>query len=220
MRFATGLLIVVVLLAGCGGDDHDGHSSATPTASGGFNPGAGTDLNLGSPAGSPASSDNQMPGCSDPDSDECPVPLEMELDGEASAGGVTMRYPARYFTATTHEDAAPGSPLIELAPSENNRFQERADFAVYFDESEAAALAELTAPETGPWTGASWSGTIGVSKDEAQTPQVNTAIGAFGLESGNVIVLKAVTTEKYGWDLWSRVYAAMLDTITVTAPER
>jgi hypothetical protein len=208
----TGLLILT--LAACGGDNKDGKKSeATPTSESG-----GTALNLGSgsglgiqPGGS-TSSGNEMPGCSDPNDTECPVPLTLDLDGEASVGGVTIHYATRYFTATTNES---GDILIEIAPSENNKFTEKATFQVYFAESVDAALAVLTDPITAEWKTDSLSGTIGVMKDQTIDPPVNTTVGAFALGDGRTVVLKVITTGKYGWDLYSRLYEGMLNSLVV-----
>jgi hypothetical protein len=209
----TGLLILA--LAACGGDNKDGKKTeATPTSETG-----GTSLNLGSGSGlgiqpggstSPTSS---LPGCSDPNDTECPVPLALDLDGEASAGGVTIHYPTRYFTATTNPS---GDILIEIAPSENNKFNEKATFQVFFAESVNAALAALTDPITAEWKTDTLNGTVGVMKDQTQDPPVNTTIGAFALGDGRTVVLKVVTTGKYGWDLYSQLYEGMLNSLVVS----
>ena len=99
---------------------------------------------------------------------------------------------------------------------ENNKFEERAVFEAYFAESVEAALSGLSEPEIADWTAAGLSGKIGVSRDQTQDPPVNTTIGAFALADGRAVVLKLTSTGKYGWDLWSQVYANMLETLTVT----
>jgi hypothetical protein len=153
-----------------------------------------------------------LPGCSDPNDTECPAALSFDLDGEASSGGVTIRYPARYFDATTGGDPV----LIAIQPSEKYAFPEQASFQVYFADSIDQALAELQDPLMADWTAATGlSGKVGVVKDRAQDPPVNTVIGAFSLPDGRVIVLKLVATGKYGWDLFSQIYSQMLDTLTV-----
>ena len=142
------------------------------------------------------------------------MPLVMDLDGEIAAGGVSVRYPERYF------DAAPGEGdvLFTITPSENNKFAERAIFEAHFAESVEAALAALTEPETVEWTAGALSGTIGVARDETQDPPVATTVGAFALDDGRAVVLTLTVTGKYGWDLWSQVYTSMLDMLAVSAP--
>ncbi len=210
------LLVMVLGAAACGsnGDDEPA-STAEPTTDTGSPPGGvsldgGLGLNLNVGGGSASG----LPGCADPNDDECPLPLVMDLDGEIAAGGVSLRYPDRYF------DAAPGEGdvLFTITPSENNKFAERAVFEAHFAESVEAALAALTEPETVEWTAGALSGMIGVARDETQDPPVNTTVGAFALEDGRAVVLTLTTTGKYGWDLWSQVYASMLDTLAVSAP--
>jgi len=205
-----GLLLLALVLAACGDDKKKtDQTTPTPAESSGFTPSGGISLETG---GTPApASTNSLPGCSDPDSTECPSPLVLDLDGTAMHSAVTIQYPSRYF------DAAPGSGdlLIEITPNDRFKFQETANFQVYFADSVESALAGLTDPDTGSWSNATLNGTIGVSKDETQTPPVNTTIGAFALADGRVIVLKLVTTQKFGWDLWSKVYEGMLNTIVV-----
>lgn len=140
------------------------------------------------------------------------MPLVMDLDGEIVAGGIGLRYPARYFNVTVGEGDVP----LTITPSENNKFAERAVFEAYFADSVDAALAVLTEPETADWTAAGLSGKIGVMRDQTQDPPVNTTVGAFALADGRAVVLKLTSTGKYGWDLWSQVYVAMLETLTVT----
>jgi hypothetical protein len=215
MRKSFLLLIIVLLaltLAACGDDDKkDEPPAATPTEAGGLGP-VGPALNVNSGAEATSSTPGRLPGCSDPNSDECPAPLEMTLDGEISVGGVTVKYPARYFVAA--EGGADG-PLVEISPSENNKFDEKATFSVSFADSIDAALAGLTDPETGAWSNATLNGTIGVSKNQAQDPPMNTTIGAFTTPDGRVIVVQVITTGKYGWDLWSRVYEEMLNALVI-----
>ncbi len=227
-------LLLALLLAACDGDDGDsdadsgpetaptaettGDESGAPDAEGGaatgFDPG-GTGITLGGQPG--AGGDSGLPGCSDPDDEECPAALQMALDGEATADGVTVNYPARYFNALAGDDA-PEDVLIRIEPSENNRYAERAIFDIYFAESVATALETLEDPETVAWTTESLAGQIGVSKDAEQEPPVNTAIGAFEAPDGRAITVKLTTTGKYGWDLWSLVYRDMLETLAVAAP--
>lgn len=217
----AGVMIAALVVTACGGDskktDPTPEPSATPAAaSGEFSPG-GTGLSLDAgPDVAPVPTTNAlssgMPGCSDPNSDECPSPLTMDLDAAASAGGASVSYPSRYFDATTADTGT----LITIAPSERNKFEYRATFEVYFADSVDAALAVLTDPESVPWTLGDWQGTIGVSKDTTQDPPVSTTIGAFGLADGRAIVLKATTTGEYGWDLWVLVYESMLNTLAVS----
>lgn len=208
--------IAALSMAACG-KDSDGRATATqpptqpaatlpgnPLASGGLSLEAGTGLNPSLASG--------LPGCSDPDDEACPVPLMMDLDGEITAAGITVRYPARYFDAAPAE----GDIVLTITPSQNNRFAERAVFAAYFAESVDAALATLDEPESADWQAGDLTGKIGVTRDQTQDPPVNTTIGAFALADGRAVVLRLTTTGKYGWDLWSQVYAAMLDTLTVS----
>jgi len=213
---------LALILAACGGDDDNGNGgNAAPTeeataeateAAGAPSLDAAPDL-AGGLSGGPGD-ERQLPGCSDPDSDECPAPLDMPLDGEASFEGVSINYPSRYFDAAVGDEAG-GDALIAITPSENYRFEEQAAFQVYFAESVDAALADLVDPDTAEWTAGALEGTIGVARDAAQEPQQATTIGAFALPDGRAIVLKAETTGQYGWDLFSRVYDDMLQTLTV-----
>lgn len=209
----VGVLILALGLAACGGKSKDSSTpepSGTPPTPGTFNPGnVGPTLsvNLGGGSG--------LPGCNDPNDTECPSPVIMMLDQTASAGGVSLRYPSRYFKASTSSGPV-GTVLIEITPSENNQYENTATFQVYFAPSIDEALAELNNPETGSWSNSTLNGTVGVVKDSTQGPQVNTTIGAFSLSDGRVIVLKAVTTGKYGWNLWARVYEDMLNSLSVT----
>ncbi len=224
----VGVMIVALMVTACGNDSKKSTPtsapSATPaaapvatTANGGFAPG-NTGLSLGAgPDAAPATAvsalSSGMPGCSDPNTDECPTPLTLDLDAEASAGGASVRYPSRYFDVTT----ADSGTLITITPSERNKFEDRASFEVYFADSVDAALSGLVDPDTAPWTVGDWQGTIGVSHDTTQDPQVNTAIGAFALPDGRTIVFEATTTGQYGWDLWALVYEAMLNTLAVSS---
>ncbi len=209
------LLLIVLGAAACGNDDDKPAITPEPTAETGSSSGSmslegGLGLNVGAGGGIAGG----LPGCTDPDDEECPLPLVMDLDGEIAVGGVSVRYPERYFDATAGE----GDILITISPSENNRFAERAVFEASLAESVEAALAALAEPETAPWTAGALSGTIGVMRDETQDPPVNTTVGAFALDDGRAVVLTLTTTGKYGWDRWSQVYTSMLDTLTVSAP--
>jgi len=231
MKKRTLLVIFAALalaLAACGGDDDDGNGdSAAPTeeataeaaeSTGSLSLNAAPDLgggpDLATGPGGGAGDDRQLPGCSDPDSEECPAPLDMPLDGEASFEGVSINYPSRYFVAAVGDEAG-GDALIAITPSENYRFEEQASFQVYFAESVDAALADLVDPEMAAWNAGALEGTIGVMLDAGQDPQRNTTIGAFELPDGRAIVLQLDTTGKYGWDLFTRVYDGMLQTLTV-----
>jgi hypothetical protein len=217
----VGMIIAAWVVTACGSDskksDPTPEPSATPAAtSAEFSPG-GTGLSLGTgsdlaPTPATGALSSGMPGCSDPNSDECPTPLTLDLDAAASAGGASLSYPSRYFDAAT----ADSGTLITITPSERNKFEDRATFEVYFADSVDAALSVLTDPDTAPWTVGDWQGTIGVSKDTTQDPPVNTTIGAFALADGRAIVLKATTTGQYGWDLWALVYESMLNTLAVS----
>lgn len=210
------LLVILALgLAACGGDDDDtGRAAPEPTEgpSGAFSPNAPS-LSLGADL----SGENALPGCSDADDEECPAALLMDLDGEVSAGGVTISYPARYFDALSGEQSP--DALIQIVPSENNRYAEAAVFSVVLMDSPATALDILADPETAEWATDTLSGTIAVSKDATLDPPVNTTVGAFTSEDGRGVVFKLVTTGKYGWDLWSRVYEAMLQSLVLAPAE-
>ena len=113
------LASLVVILAACGGDDSDGDTQVppdTPTASAaatvddasGFNPsGSGISFGAGLGGGS------ELPGCSDPNDEECPAALDMALDGSVSSAGVTMNYPQRYFVAEP-VDGDPDGMVIRI----------------------------------------------------------------------------------------------------------
>jgi hypothetical protein len=209
------ILAVAVVLAACGSSnkkDSTPTAAATPTVE---SAATGLDLNAGPGlnTGGNSSSGTQLPGCSDLNDTECPAPLVLDLDGEASAGGVTIKYPTRYFTAAANDSE---DILIEITPSDNNKFSEKATFQVYYAGSVDAALAGLTDPITAAWTAGTLSGTVGVVKDQTQDPPVNTTIGAFALSDGRAVVFKAITTGKYGWDLYSRLYQDMLNTLVVS----
>jgi len=212
--FLVGVAILALGLAACGGESKDKagrtpEPSGTPQTGGAFNPGnVGPTLSVSLGGGS------GLPGCSDPNDTECPSPVIMTLDQTASTGGVSLRYPSRYFNATTNNGPV-GTVLIEIAPSENNKYEDKATFQVYFAPSVDEALAELKNPETGTWSNSTLTGTVGVMKDSTQNPQVNTTIGAFTTGDGRVIVLKAITTGKYGWNLWARVYEDILNSLSV-----
>ena len=122
---------LALILAACGGDD-DNDSDTRPTATEAATAeaaeadgapsldaapdlGGGPDL-AGGLSGGPGD-ERQLPGCSDPDSDECPAPLDMPLDGEASFEGVSINYPSRYFDAAVGDETG-GDALIAITPSE------------------------------------------------------------------------------------------------------
>ncbi|MBN1202870.1 MAG: hypothetical protein JXJ20_13560 [Anaerolineae bacterium] len=212
----VGVLILSLGLVACGGDDSDDDGDSAPdttpeqtAAAADLDLGVGPDLALG------AAENSGLPGCNDPNDTECPVPLDVDLDGEASAGGVTVSYPARYFDAVTGNDA-PDGVLIEIAPNEKYAFEEQATFQVYFAGSVDAALAELDDPLIVEWSTETLSGTVGVVKDRDQDPPENTTIGAFALDDGRAVVLKLATTGQYGWDLYSRIFERMVGSLVVT----
>lgn len=208
-----GLIVLALALAACGGDDGDRDDApAASTAEAGeaqgtgFNPQAGPDLALSSPG-----SASGLPGCSDPDDDACPMPLDLALTDEVSAEDITLTYPGRYFEPGAADDA-----LIVLVPTENNRFAERATFRIYFADSIEAVTAPLTEPFNADWeTDNLGAGVIAVEKDQEQDPPVNTTIGAFQIADGRVLVFELVATGKYGWDLFSRAYEQMLNSIVI-----
>lgn len=234
MVLVTVLLVLVLALAACGGDDDGGDNNdndaddttQTPTGdatvesgdateSSGFNPGAAS-FDLGANLGG---EDSGLPGCSDPDDDACPAALVMDLDGEVSAGGVTINYPARYFDALTGTQSP--DALIQIVPSENNRYSETAVFSVILTESVDIdeMISRMVEPDIAEWSTDTLTGKIAVSKDAEQDPPVATTIGAFETEDGRGVVITLGTTGKYGWDLWAKVYASMLDSIVVDPAE-
>lgn len=224
------LLTLSLLLVACGDDDKDESptptTESTPTVEAADptaettepTPVAGLNLDGGVgnlDTGSGLDPVSNLPGCSDPDAEDCPVPLDVPLDGEAVAGDVTLPYVARYFDATTTPDAAEGEALIEIVPSERNKFEFKGTFTVYFAESIDAALAELVEPEITEWSTDTLTGKVGVSRDESGDEVLTTSIGAFETADGRVIVLKAVTTGKFGWDFHVILYEKMLAGLTV-----
>ena len=212
-RWLAALGVVALSLTACGGESAEQETETPPTATASANPLDAGGLSLDAGTGlNPALNVSGLPGCSDPNDEACPAPVQMDLDGEIAAGGISLRYPARYFNVTVGEGEVP----LTITPSENNKFEERAVFEAYFAESVEAALSGLSEPEIADWTAAGLSGKIGVSRDQTQDPPVNTTIGAFALADGRAVVLKLTSTGKYGWDLWSQVYANMLETLTVT----
>lgn len=220
--------LLVVALAACGGDE-DKKDTPTDaptieaTANGGAislnPPGPSLDLSGGSDVESATTLGQQMPGCSDADSDECPAPVDLPMQGDAdqiAVDGVSLRYPSRYFDAASGSDA-PEGVLVELTPSANNKYAQRVIFQVYFADSEASALAPLTDPETVAWSTDALAGTIAVTRDDEADPPASVTIGAFPLADGRVIVLRADATGQYSWDLWVRVYENILNSLTVTS---
>ncbi len=218
------LLVVLVLgLTACGGDTAENGNEASaatpevsaPTSDAGENASPnlnGPSLTVG--ASGDAADGASLPGCSDPNDEECPAALQLTLDGDVSAEGVSLNYPARYFDARTGADT-PDNVLIVIEPSERNKYDERAVFEVYWADSIEAATATLNAPESTEWQTETLHGVIAVSKDLAQDPPLTTTVGALSTAEGRVLVLKLTTTGKYGWDLWSRVYEDMLKTLRV-----
>ena len=221
-----GLVLLTLVLAACDGDDDKGDADdEAPTstlnspdidsldapnpAGGDFNP--GTSFDLGSSDAEVLAGNEGLPGCTDPDDEACPMPLELDLDTTAVSGGMQIQYASRYFDATTDDDAG----RISITPSENNRFAERAEFEVFQAESVEAALAVLDAPDVVDWETSTLSGQIGVMRDETVDPPVATTIGAFEAENGEVFVFKLVSNGKYGWDLYSVLYADMVETLTI-----
>jgi hypothetical protein len=211
-------LLMVLMLAACGNDDDNdnqaGDRTAEPTVAltpfsettpGSFDAGPDLEVTIG----------GGLPGCNDPNDTECPAPLDLDLDGELSAEGITIHYPTRYFTVTTPNDNTAGVP-IEIAPNEDYPFEQEAVFQVFFTETVEQALSELTDPLTAEWDTGTLTGTIGVVKDQEQDPPINTIVGAFPVENNRVVVLRLVVDGKYGWDLFSRTYARMLESLAVT----
>lgn len=212
------LVVLVLALAACGGDEDgaSGSSSNQPSATPAAGMGGGLAMNPPALGVAPGGAVSSMPGCSDPNDDECPAALDLPLGGLASAGGVALNYPNTLFKATITSRAADGV-LIRIEPSEANKYAELATFEVYFADSIDAALAVLTEPEVVEWAAPSLTGKVGVSRDQTSDPPVATTIGALSLADGRTVVLKATTTGKYGWDLWHRVYEGMLNSLQVTS---
>lgn len=226
------ILTAALALAACGGDEEDTSSpdTADPTAENvspengdsgegdqagegaiQFNPQLGPSIEVSAPG--------QLPGCSDPDDDACPLPLDLALDGEVTQNGVTISYPTRYFDVQT-SDTDSTEALIAVVPAANYPFDEQARFSVYYAASIDAAVAALNDPESVEWeTGQGYTGTIAVSRDDTLDPPEATIIGAFDLPNGQTIVLELETTGKYGWDLYTAVYTGMLDSLVVTDEE-
>lgn len=213
--WVVGAVLLLVLSACGGGDDDKKKNSAQqpagqPTASAGtFDPGGGIGLQVDEPGSS-----SGLPGCSDPNDTECPAPLDLDLDAQVSGGGIQLSYPSRYFVAHTGAENTEGV-LVELVPSDHFNWSSQAVFQVYFADSVEQALSELQDPTLGQWSGSTWSGTIGVVKDQSQEIPANTTIGAFPLENGRVVVLRLQTTGKYGWDLFSQVYTSIVDSFQI-----
>lgn len=229
--FTTLLLAAALGLAACGNDSDNNEDAAnlgsptiTPLPTPDGTPGdlfapSGSDLTFGADLGG----GSDLPGCADPDDEECPAALDMPLDGTAVADGLQISYPERYFTALTGEDIPTGAPpgtLIQIVPSENNRYDEEAVFSLYYGDAVASAVADLEDAETAAWSTDALTGTIAVTRDDTVDPPISRTIGAFATEDAaggdaTVVVLELTTTGKYGWDLWSRVYVTMLDSIIV-----
>ncbi len=208
--------VLLLALAACGGDDDKNKDKSTePTVSSttpGFNAGGGVGLNVGVPGSS-----SGLPGCSDPSDTACPAPLDLDLDAQVADSGIQLSYPSRYFVAQTSGENTDGVP-VELVPSERFNWSSQAVFQAYFADFVDQALSELQDPITGEWSGTVLSGTVGVVKDQSQDPPVNTTVGAFPLEDGRVFVLRLQTTGKYGWDLFSEVYAAIANSVQFVSP--
>ncbi len=227
--FLSVLVVLALALAACGEDEKDTStpandtpvaSAVTEVSSGALNLNAGPDLNLGG-GDLNASTNNgtQLPGCSDPNSTDCPAPIQMQMDGSISANGITVSYPARYFNALTAKDNPQGVP-VQIEPNDTYAFENEAVFQVYFAESVEQATSELTDPVSAPWTAQQLSeGVIAVEKNEEQDPPVATIIGAFPTSDERTVVLKLTVDGQYGWELFSRVYEAMLNTLSATPLE-
>lgn len=225
-------LVMIMALAACGGDTSDENGNVgenqgaapTPTAEEAgasvgtpqFGVSLAPQLQLGgandSAPGEPPLA-GRLPGCSDPDGEDCPSPVNLPLDAQASGDGITVSYLSRYFAPA--EDA-PNDVAIRIVPGERFPFEQQAEFDVYRAESVESAVSTIEATDSGEWTsGQGWTGIIAVQKDTAQDPQVNTSVGAFELPDGGAIVLRAVTTGEYGWDLWAVIYELMLNSLVV-----
>lgn len=225
-RRVWGVLLLALALLGlvsCGGKTQEEQTTSptpTPTAETSDAEASGNPSlnlsgpNLGAAIGEAPQSDTQLPGCSDPDDEECPAALRLPLDGEATAESVHINYPARYFDARTGADAPDGT-LILIEPSERNKYDERAVFEVYWADSIKEATATLESPESTEWQTETLHGVISVSKDTAQDPPLTTVIGAMTTPDERVLVFKLTVNGKYGWDLWSQVYADMLNSLRV-----
>ncbi|MBN1563510.1 MAG: hypothetical protein JXA10_06720 [Anaerolineae bacterium] len=245
------ILALALVLAACGDDDNSGDSDTTTTGSSDPTPtteaggdetgsdteiiledetigdsgGLGLDTGLNVPAPGAGGNDlgSAFPGCNDLESDECPIPFDPALvgmDGEASSGGVTVNYPTRYFGATTSAEGV----LITISPSDQNKFEFKGTFEIYFADSIEDALAELDdlpgEAENADWITESLTGVISVVNDDNADPFTTTAIGAFTLMNDpaeRVIVVKATTNGKFGWYFHTKMYEAILDSLVVAA---
>ncbi|WP_119068476.1 hypothetical protein [Aggregatilinea lenta] len=229
--FLSVIVVLALALAACGGDDDDtdtgtppsdtpAASVATEAASGGLDLNVGPDLNPGgSDLNAATNNGTLLPGCSDPDTTDCPAPIQMQMDGSISAGGITVAFPVRYFNALTADENPEGVP-IQIEPNDTYAFENGAVFQLYFAESAEQATSELTDPVSAPWTAQGLGdGVIAVERDEEQDPPVSTIIGAFPTGDERTVVLKLTVDGQYGWDLFTRVYEAMLNTLTVTSAE-
>ena len=216
------LLVLALALAACSDDSSSDQQDEVPTEamaeasaeatseSGAFNP-SGPSLDISVPG--------QLPGCSDPDDDACPMPLELALDGEISQEGITLSYPPRYFEARVGDQTGSDVP-IEIIPAEHYPFDEEASFSAYFATSTESAVADLAEAEHIAWsTAGGYNGTINVLRNETQDPVTITVVGAFELADGRAVVLELNATGKYGWDLYTTVYTQMLDSLTVSFEE-
>lgn len=217
------MIALVIALAACGSDEEGNSTPTLESASGAATPlrlNTGPSLALGGAGDSGGASEpgmaGRLPGCSDASAEDCPAPVSQPLDAETSADGITIGYLSRIFEVAAD---APEGVAIRIVPNEKFAFVDnQATFDVYRADTVESALAAITPADSGAWTSAQgWEGVIAVEKDEAQAPQTNTSIGAFALPDGGAIVLKAVTTGQYGWDLWAVIYEQMLDSLVVTA---
>ena len=161
-----------LLLAACGGEDDTPPVPTSPATAEVAAPAGGLDLNTGPDLdlNLNLNSGTQLPGCSDPDSEDCPAPVQMQLDGTASHAGITIRYPSRYFTALVGDENPQGIPL-QVEPNENFAYENEVVFQVYYEPSMEQALSSLDDPISAPWTAQQiGEGTIAVQKDETQEP--------------------------------------------------
>lgn len=224
LRWGVVLLAGVLVLAACGGDDDSAgqnEPAADPTATGSapvFNTGpslnTGPDLAVGGAPDGASGDERQLPGCADPDSDECPSPLQVELDTTVTAENVTLSYYGRYWEALTGEAA--GDALVRIQPTDKNKFDLKGTFEVTFAESVDAALTSLGKPEPVAWETANLGGgVVATVHDDTVEPPVATVCGVFERPDGRAIVLTMIATGKYSLDFHQDVYTAMLDSLVV-----
>jgi len=217
-------LLLTALLAACGDDEKDtstttpAQTAAAPVLGSAPSLPAAPGLNVGAPGGEAGTEgeERKLPGCADPNAEECPSPLPPALDATASAQGVQVDYYSRYWEAITSDSA--GDPAIVIRPSEANKFALKGVFTVRFASSAEAVLADLPEAEQSIWTAANLGkGTVATVVDDSAAPPRATVYGVFPLEDGRALVFEMDATGQYSLDFHHDVYAAMLDSLKLDA---